>query len=215
MTTPNYEAAIEVFHRAMDYMRGSHLCGEIEWQRSVSFESFTEQQFLRECAWVILCSGFREETVRRYFDYISLVHSDWESAEAVLDSYPLCVITASRAIDNRSKLEAIVAVARRVNGAGFLNFKEAILRDPISELCKLPYVGEVTSWHLAKNLGLNVAKPDRHLVRISENLGFTDAHALCQSLALLVGEQVKVVDLVIWRYLADNPGLRKHWCGQV
>jgi hypothetical protein len=87
---------------------------------------------------------------------------------------------------------------------GFSMFKREVLRDPISVLSQLPYIGPVTVWHLAKNLGLNVSKPDRHLVRVSNRFGFKSATQFCSSIARATGERVNVVDLIVWRYLADT-----------
>jgi len=42
-----------------------------------------------------------------------------------------------------------------------------VLDEPHAFLMSLPYVGAVTWRHLAKNLGLPVAKADRHLVRLA------------------------------------------------
>ena len=53
---------------------------------------------------------------------------------------------------------------------------------------------------------MDVAKPDRHLVRISEVSGET-AEALCQRLSDASGDRVATVDLVIWR--AANLGVVK------
>jgi thermostable 8-oxoguanine DNA glycosylase len=67
----------------------------------------------------------------------------------------------------------------------------------------LPYIGSITAVHLAKNLGFNVAKPDRHLVRLSRQFGYICAADLCSDIAKDTGEQVKVIDLALWRYMAD------------
>jgi hypothetical protein len=150
--------------------------------------------------------------VRRVFDHVSLAYCDWESAAAILDSYPACKRAAIAAFGNDAKNDAIVEIARRINFVGFAAFKESVVLSPIQTLTSLPYIGNVTAWHLAKNLGLNVAKPDRHLIRVSERLGFRDAGSFCESLGRMVGEKTNVVDLIIWRYLADNPPLRAHWC---
>ncbi|CAN0576693.1 unnamed protein product, partial [Ectocarpus sp. 12 AP-2014] len=82
--------------------------------------------------------------------------------------------------------------------------KQAILIDPIEELQNFAHIGPITVWHLAKNLGLNVAKPDRHLARLSAQIGFIDADDLCSRLADQSDEPKKVVDLILWRYIADN-----------
>jgi hypothetical protein len=47
---------------------------------------------------------------------------------------------------------------------------------------------------------LDVAKPDRHLLRVSKALGFKSPQALCSTISDFTGEKVAVVDLVIWRF---------------
>ena len=78
--------------------------------------------------------------------------------------------------------------------------KQSIRRHHLSFLQHQPYIGPATCYHLAKNLGLNVAKPDRHLLRVSEVLGFESPQLLCSRISDLTGEKVAVVDLVIWRF---------------
>ena len=63
-----------------------------------------------------------------------------------------------------------------------------------------PFIGPITKFHLAKNIGIDVAKPDRHLSRISKMLGFASVQELCESISQRIDEKVSVVDLVIWRY---------------
>jgi endonuclease III len=203
--TPNLEGALRVFVAASEYVACAGLLSEVEWQRQIKLDDFSESDLLRECAWVILCSGFREQVVRRVFDHISLCFCDWESASAILDADPACRIAAMASFRNAVKLSAIVRVALHIQARGFTVFKEAVLADPISELRHLPHIGPITVWHLAKNLGLDAAKPDRHLTRISRRFGFDDAGHFCAEIARSIGEQRKVVDLVVWRYMADNP----------
>lgn len=71
-------------------------------------------------------------------------------------------------------------------------------------LQQLPFIGEITVYHLAKNLGVDCCKPDRHLVRIAALSGETPA-ALCARLSKESGDRVRVVDSVLWR--AANLGL--------
>jgi hypothetical protein len=203
--TPDLEGAMRVFGAASAYMAHDDRSGEVEWQRQVSLDNFTETDFLREAAWVILCSGFRERLVRRVFDHISLCFCDWESASSILEADPTCRNAAMASFRNAAKLSAIVGSALHVQRWGFVAFKQAVLVDPVGELRRLSHIGPVTVWHLAKNLGLDVAKPDRHLARLSRVLGFNDADHFCGVVARASGEQRKVVDLIVWRYLADNP----------
>ena len=45
-----------------------------------------------------------------------------------------------------------------------------------------------------------VAKPDRHLVRIAEGVGYDSPQQLCDVVSEIVGDPVSVVDIVTWRY---------------
>lgn len=201
----NLTAAVRFFSDASDYVQSAGLSAEVAWQRKTDFSSFTEYELLREHAWVTLCSGFRESVVRRLFDKIALCFCDWESAESIVSAGDVCCETAASSFGNRLKLNAIFATAKYINRIGFIEFKRAVLADPINELQKLSFIGPITSWHLAKNLGLDVVKPDRHLIRLAESLGFRSVRHLCGELAAATGEQAKVVDLIVWRYIADNP----------
>jgi hypothetical protein len=207
MKAKKLEAALKTFEQAQRHVASRNLLGEMEWQRTRRFAQFTESDLLREAAWVILCSGFREAIVRKVFDRISLSFCDWESARAIVASAGACRANALSSINNQRKMDGILGVARRIDDVGFSYLKAQILRAPTSELGRLPFVGPVTSWHLAKNLGFEVAKPDRHLFRMSQRLGFSDAQELCKSIAQIVNEPVHVVDIVLWRYAADRFGL--------
>jgi hypothetical protein len=200
----NATLALGFFAEALAYVRRNGLDREVEWQRRATFHEFGETDLLRQSAWVILCSGFRVSVVAQVFDYLSLCFCDWESADAVVSAFPACRDAALASFAHRRKLDAIVDVARRVQRFSFTRVKFAILCDPIGELQKFPYIGKITAAHLAKNLGFDVAKPDRHLVRISQQLGYSSARELCNAIAADTGEPVKVIDLILWRYLADN-----------
>ena len=200
----NKTLALNIFADAVRHVerRGSH--HEVEWQRSVHFRDFDESDLLRQSAWVILCSGFRVSTIEQIFDYISLCFCDWESAHAIVLTYPACRDAALASFNHRSKLNSIVEIAQRVHREGFHVVKRKILCDPIGELQTFPYIGRITAAHLAKNLGWDVAKPDRHLARFSEHLGFSSVRDLCNTIAAATGEAVNVMDLILWRYLSDQ-----------
>lgn len=206
---PDIELALATFERAREAVARWPLSAELAWQRSALPEHFTETDLLREAAWVILCGGFREATVRRVFDHVSLCFFDWSSAAEISEAGAGCVAAACAVFNNRRKLSAIVEVARRVERIGFAELKHRIIGQPVIELRHFPYIGEVTAWHLAKNLGFDVAKPDRHLVRLAREHGFDDAHALCSALSRATGEPIRMVDLVLWRYAAGWRGERR------
>lgn len=201
---PNLTEALRIYSEALQYIKSVGLETEVQWHRDLDFPKFTEADLLREAAWVILCSGFRESTVRRLFDYISLCFCDWVSAKEIVEASPACRLAARRVFRNSAKLDAIVDVARHIEADGFQVIKKSILGDPINILQQFSYIGPITALHLAKNLGCNVAKPDRHLVRLSAEMGFRNASELCYSIGHSIGEAARVVDVVLWRYLADT-----------
>jgi hypothetical protein len=69
--------------------------------------------------------------------------------------------------NNIRRIEAIILIARNISSKGFDSFKKALYLDPLGVLQSLPYIGPVTCYHLAKNIGLQVAKPDHHLTRLA------------------------------------------------
>jgi hypothetical protein len=76
--------------------------------------------------------------------------------------------------------------------------------DDIVAFCaRLPWLGPVTKFHLAKNLGVDVAKPDVHLNRLAKPEGIT-AQELCERLASETGYRAATVDLILWRACADG-----------
>jgi len=203
------ELEVRFYRTAKERLLSTGFATEIAWQLQQEFSAFTETDLLREAAWVILCSGFRESIVRRCFDFVSLCFCDWESAAKICDSAEHCKATALAAFANRQKIDGIIGMAEVVTRLGFAQLKQNILKDPISSVQILPFIGPITAFHLAKNLGYATAKPDRHLVRIAGALGHPDVHQLCRSLSRDTGDPIQVVDLVLWRYAERYDGLEE------
>lgn len=173
---------------------------EIQWQQSRDANTLSETSLLRELAWVCLCSGFRESVVRRLFGYISLCFCDWESADVILLNQMYCYQTASSVLNHPRKMKALIENARIIQRHGFHSLKRRILNDPCTEFRQFPYIGPVTAYHVAKNLGFQVAKPDRHLVRLAKSFGMEDVQMLCLSVSQSCGDPINVVDVVLWRF---------------
>lgn len=182
--------------------------GEIDWQRGLRLERVTEPAFLAEAAWVVLSSGMREAVVRKAFGGVSEAFHRWESASRIAGEAQQCVDAALRCFNHRGKIRAIATIASLVDAAGFDRLKGEIGRRGVDRLRELPYMGPATSYHLAKNIGMDVVKPDRHLLRIAEASGYHCPDRLCRDLAESVGERVSVVDLVLWRFATLAPDYR-------
>lgn len=78
-----------------------------------------------------------------------------------------------------------------------------IAENKVSYCASLPWIGPVTKYHLAKNLGLDFAKPDVHLVRLAAAERSTVVE-LCQRLATQTRYRVTTIDSVLWRACADG-----------
>ena len=179
---------------------------EMLWQESVNFNGISESDFLREHAWVTLASGMSESVIRQLFHGVSSAFYYWASAKMIVENESHCRRLALNHFNNFRKIEAIINTARRITSYGFSRFKEDLRARPLELLQTLPYIGPVTCYHLAKNIGLPVAKPDRHLTRLANSVGYQDVQLFCKHISLLSGDSVPVVDIVLWRFAAITRG---------
>lgn len=196
--------AVEHYRRARCAIDASPWAREIEYQTQLRSGRILQRDFLREYAWVVLNSGFKESVVRAKFDYISLCFHDWSSARDIARTAALCVATAASSFKNMRKLNGIAAGAKAIAKEGYRKFLSRMRADPIAVLQELPFIGPITVWHLAKNLGFPVAKPDRHLERLSAQFGFQGTHAMCSAISQATGERPDVIDAVLWRVAAEK-----------
>lgn len=197
----------EVYAIAKHKVKTSGYNNEAAWQASLDFEAIGESDLLKESAWVILCSGFKESVIRKKFNYLSLCFCDWQSAKEIVANKNVCRETALRSFGHKGKIEAILQLAELVEKKGFLKLKQEIRHSPLESLRQIPYIGNITAWHLAKNLGIPVAKPDRHLVRLANIMGYKDVQRFCGDVAKISGDSIQVVDIIFWRYAALGGGI--------
>ena len=157
---------------------------EIDFVRKRCFEDATAKDFIFQYAYVVINSGLKnqvaEKICERFFDACDF-----------------------NVIGHPGKRGAII----KVWADGSKHFEELCeSRDKLSYLESLPWIGPITKFHLARNLGLDVAKPDRHMVRLAKRFGFEDVHVMYAFIAERVHERVGTVDVILWRYCNLNPG---------
>lgn len=208
MSSEELQRLLDFYLLAKNVVVGEGFAQEIEWQERVQFTDLNETVFLREAAWVVLSSGMKESVIRSKFRALSLAFYDWLSARQIGTNSRECRRNASRIFSHPGKIDSIIAIARSVEEAGFEVFMHKISSEGVAFLQSLPFIGPVTSYHLAKNIGLDVVKPDRHLLRISAIAGCASPVEFCQKISTAVGDRLPVVDLIIWRYATLNPGYR-------
>ncbi len=215
MLSPNFgqrkESCIRQVHLANAYLTmrerviRAGFAWEIDWQDSRSLSRLTESEFLAESAWVILSSGMRESVVRRCYEGVSQAFVDWFSASVIAARRVQCEEEALQVFNHLGKVRAIGTLCERVAKCGFRSILKSIQVENISFLQTFDFIGPITSFHLAKNLGLDVVKPDRHLVRMASVARCSCPEELCRTIAEITGDKLSVVDLVLWRYATLDP----------
>lgn len=178
---------------------------EIDWQEQVNIQDLTAQSFLREYSWVVLASGLSDKVVSKVFPKIKTILNNWIDLEYIDANYDMLQKTLLNVFNNKLKIKALLDTSLIVHFKGFDGVKSEIQNKGITYLKSFSFIGEVTCFHIAKNIGLAFAKPDRHLLRISNKIGFDSPHVLCKLISEYVAEKIQVVDLVLWRYATlDN-----------
>jgi hypothetical protein len=87
--------------------------------------------------------------------------------------------------------------------------RDALVRDFLDAedkvaFCRsIPWIGDITSHHLAKSFGVQVAKPDVHLQRLADRHG-TTPQDLCEALSSTTGFPVCAIDVLLWRACAEG-----------
>lgn len=160
---------------------------DIAWCENVGLPS-TAEQFAKEAIFVICNSGMKHTVATRIFERCMVAISTGDSVSTVFR--------------HNGKAAAIDHVwADRSNL--FCRFLATAREEQLAFLRSLPFVGDITKYHLAKNFGLDVAKPDVHLQRLADREGCT-VQSLCERLSKETGLRIATVDTVLWRACATG-----------
>jgi len=155
---------------------------EIEFYKNIpKIEDLDKIFFFREYVWVVINSGMKNQVAEKIFKAF------WNNNKTYNFD----------AINHPNKNMAIKKVYNRL---GFYFDHLLQSKNKLKFLKNLPHIGDITKYHLAKNLGLNFAKPDRHLVRIANLFGYNNVQDFCEIISELSHDKIGVVDLVFWRY---------------
>lgn len=183
---------------------------EIDWQENIRKKPIDETTFLKELGWVIISSGMRESIVRKKFPKISEAFYNWKSAQLIYSNSHLCFKKAISVFKNKRKINAIVNSCKILIQKTLDEVMRKLYENGPNSLEIFPFVGPVTCFHLAKNLGVSTAKPDRHLSRIASLTGYYDPTDFCSDLSEITGDDISVIDIVFWRYATINTNYLHH-----
>ncbi|MFI5341742.1 MAG: hypothetical protein ACHQ7N_18115 [Candidatus Methylomirabilales bacterium] len=176
---------------------------EVEYYSTRNLAAISESEFLCELGWVIVNSGMRNIVCRSLWPQLRAVFLEFADLPAILERRIEIRPAALAILSHPGKIDAIFRAVERVTASSWPAIRTEIEREGITALRRFPYIGPIICYHLAKNIGLQVAKPDRHLLRIATAAGYgTDVQALCENLATATGDPIPVVDYIIWRCAA-------------
>lgn len=199
----------KAYFTAKKYVINCGFSAEIDWQDSSCFNSITSKSFLREYTWVVLSSGLSDKAVIKVFPKILSIFKDWDNLTYIQKNINSIKLNALEVFNNPLKINAIISTTIYVKNHGIESIKRKIQIIGIEYIKSFPFIGSTTCYHLAKNIGLSYAKPDRHLMRISNRIGFKSPNDLCRIISEFTDEKIQVVDIVLWRYATLDKNYEK------
>jgi hypothetical protein len=156
---------------------------EIDWANNIKLPKDSVEFFCEYC-WVVCNSGMKNQIAKKIHNRIIDALCDGKKAADVF-GHKGKTTAIDQAWQNKYEL-----------------FDKLLCCDTPEEVlafCEsLPFIGKITKYHLAKNCGTQIAKPDRWLVRVAKESG-ESVQGLCERISLESGDKVSVVDNVIWR----------------
>lgn len=190
---------IELFEEAEGFLRLNGFGWEIDWcDNRPCLDEMNERDVLREYAWVVFNSGMRNSVIEAKWNDL-LKAFRYFHVDEILENQDEVLNNALRVFGNYNKVYAVIEVARDYLKGRLLKFREKVKKEPLKTLDCLPFIGPVTKYHLARNLGFDYVKPDRHLVRLASKYGMTPFE-LCDLIHDKTKRRLGTIDVVLWRY---------------
>ncbi len=177
----------------IDLVEGRHLTDDVD-----------EVTFLREFAYVVLNSGMKNDVVEglwKTFLEAWNFFEDWREIDV-----SRAIVRSSQVFNHRKKLagiaNAVLFLRSPCEPDGVWPVLRSRLRAVGPDVLKsnFDFMGPATSRHLARNLGIDCVKPDRHLVAVARAAGFYTPDVFAAHLAALSGDRVGTVDVIVWRH---------------
>ncbi|MDH5634945.1 MAG: hypothetical protein OEY30_03860 [Candidatus Bathyarchaeota archaeon] len=202
------ERILELFRKAEHFLRVNGFAQEISWcDNRIPFDDVDAQRFLHEYAWVVFNSGMRNRVIQQKWADICTVFIGFDPQKIVQDESDVRD-AALMVFGHHGKVEAVIQMAKKLwFGSYMIDIFEKVKEDPLGFLETLPFIGKVTKFHLARNLGFDYVKPDRHLVRLASKYDMTPSE-LCNVIHEKTDRRVGTIDLILWRF-CEQKGQRK------
>ncbi len=168
------------YEKAKEYVIKQGYQQEIDYVEKRKFVNINPDQFFYEYVYVVLNAGMKNQVAEKIFSAFT--------REGV------------NAIGHLGKRKAVTTAKDNFHAwFAVLSHKETIA-EQLEYLKSLPWIGDITKYHLARNIGLDVAKPDRHLVRFAKIFKYDDVQKMCTDISKKTNDRIGTVDVILWRY---------------
>lgn len=202
----------------------------IRFYSGLSPYRITNNDILRELCWIVYTSGFRVDVVRRYWpslkeafhnfqveDVASLSTNLEEEAKHIcsksqfknLRKAKWCIENALRIIELNFEWKQIGGLKGFFSEISSKNVIDLVnLAPTIVNQLQFKGIGKVTVYHLMKNVGIDIFKPDIHVCRVLMKLGFTNSakapiSTICKTMLFLsktCNMKISELDTLIYSY---------------
>ncbi|MDR2777516.1 MAG: hypothetical protein LBB24_01960 [Rickettsiales bacterium] len=169
---------------------------------------FSPDEFAKECFYVICVAGFKQDRAKEMCDrVIDFISKNPEFGEGDL----------IKIYGNALKVRSIGNVWHNRHKYHGQFYSLSSPAEKVEFLGTLPHIGNITKYHLARNLGLNFVKYDIWIQRLGtalcgrpEDMGLVNNSKLIaktkeycdrmfDDLLKITGEKVGFIDVVLWR----------------
>jgi len=178
------------FEQVILFIKNSEFANEMEWQNKLEFEDVNIKQFFEEFVWVVLSAGISNAAA------LSMFQNFKQTFDPTVIAHP-------------SKRAAIIkGLNSQVKWFNEMKSKKTE-REVVEYFGTLPWIGKITKYHLAKNLGIDCVKPDRHLVLLAKKFKWDNPRIMCEWLGERFNMKLRVIDVMLWRYCNQHPNVMK------
>lgn len=202
----------------------------LEFYDSLTPIRLTNNDIFREISWVVYNSGFRFDVIKKYWPILKEAYCHFEVTEVAkwsndLDFHAKRICKVS-GFNNLRKAKWCISNAQRILEleneksclGGLVGYFDALSKKSAEEIVKtIPVIiqelgfvgiGNVTIFHLLKNVGIEIFKPDIHVRRILAELGLidledTNALEICNAINFLgsvVNMGISELDTLLFVY---------------
>jgi len=192
------EDPVALFKIAEKFLRENGFGQEIDrFDNPRALDEMNDRELLQTYAWVVFSSGMSNAVIEAKWREITKAFRDFNPTK-ILEDPDAVRRNALDVFRHYGKVDAVIKTARLLLKEG-VALRSRIKEDPLNALDPLPFMGPVTKYHLARNLGFDYIKPDRLLVRLASKFEMTPFE-LCELIHQKTGRRLATIDAILWRY---------------